>query len=106
MKTLLLVLLFPSLLWALPKKLTTVIDDQSAQSIGAGGSGTDCYSKQQALLTQIKICKDHQTLTSCLDQFYPPFKKKFPNCSEEGAAACLDACVTGMTYSFCNKYCK
>ena len=100
------VLLFPMMLWALPKKLTTVIDDQSAQSVGANDPGTDCYSKQQAIQKQIKVCTDFRTLTSCLDEFYPDFKKKFPDCREEGSAACLDACVKGQTYTYCSNFCK
>lgn len=106
MKALLTLLLAPLVCLAAPKKLTTVIDDQNAQVTGAYGEGTDCYSKQQALQLQLKVCLDHQTLTSCLDQFYPNFRKKFPKCAEEAAATCLDACAKSMTYSFCSNYCK
>ena len=92
--------------FAVQKPLTTVVDSSTAAGTGANGETTDCYSKQQAMQQQIGICKDHQTLTSCLDQFYLNFKKKFPKCAEEAAAACMDACVKGMTYSYCSKYCK
>lgn len=94
-------------IWAGPKKVTSVIETQTSQVTGAyGDEGLDCASKQQALRLQIQVCQDHDTLTSCLDQFYLPFKKKFSKCQEEASAICLEACAKSMPYSYCAKYCK
>jgi hypothetical protein len=99
-------LFLPLLSLATPQKVTAVIDDPSAQVVGTNNEATDCYSKQQALKLQFKVCQDHQTPTSCLDQFYPTFKKRFPKCTEEASAVCLEACVKAMTYSYCANYCR
>lgn len=106
MKTFLLLLVTPLFCFAFPKKVVAVIDEQTGNVTGLNAEGVDCYSKQQALRLEFKVCLDHQTLTYCLDQFYPSFRKKFPKCNEEAAAACLEACAKSMTYSFCSNYCK
>lgn len=71
-----------------------------------GSSGPSCHEAVSGLKTLVEACISEYTKSSCINKYWPTFKKDNPTCAFSSIKLCIDYCSSEYTRASCADKCK
>ncbi|HWU43005.1 MAG TPA: hypothetical protein VN132_06185 [Bdellovibrio sp.] len=72
----------------------------------SSGSGGSCEDAIAGLSSLIDACKGTYSGASCVDKYWPNFKKENPRCAMSAISVCIDNCKTTYSPASCADKCS